>query len=128
MPVDIDLNGMSELIEKLEAKNAKAKSIENNALKAGAQPIFEDMKNTTAFKDLTGELREALTVGKISTKNGVKSIHIGIERGYVEHFYGNFIEYGTSHQPATPFVHPAYLRHRKESKEIIKSYLRQALK
>jgi HK97 gp10 family phage protein len=128
MPVDIDLSGMSELIEKLEAKNAKAKSIENNALKAGAQPIFEDMKNTTAFKDKTGRLRKALTVGKIGTKNGVKSIRIGIERGYVENFWGNFIEFGTSKMVARPFVHPAYLRHRKESKEIIKSYLRQALK
>ncbi|MDV3428357.1 MAG: HK97 gp10 family phage protein [Bacillota bacterium] len=128
MAADIELNGMSELIEKLEATNAKAKSIENNALKAGAQPIFEDMKNTTAFKDKTGDLRKALTVGKIKTKNGVKSIQIGIERGYVKYFYGNFLEFGTSKMPARPFIHPAYLRHKQETLEIIKSYLRQALK
>ncbi|QCH27985.1 HK97-gp10 family putative phage morphogenesis protein [Clostridium tyrobutyricum] len=128
MAADIELNGMSELIEKLEATNAKAKSIENNALKAGAQPIFEDMKNTTAFKDKTGDLRKALTVGKIRTKDGVKSIQIGIEGGYVKYFYGKFIEFGTSQIPARPFIHPAYERHKRETIEIIKSELRQALK
>lgn len=129
MGVDIEFTGMSELIEKLQATNAKFNSVENRSLKAGAQPILDDMKNTTAFKDDTGDLRKALAVGRISTKNGVKSIKIGVLQGDISKaYYGKFIEFGTSKMPARPFIQPAYERHKREVAEIIKEEIQRALK
>ncbi|OAA94086.1 MULTISPECIES: HK97-gp10 family putative phage morphogenesis protein [Clostridium] len=129
MSVDVELTGISELIEKLQATNAKFNSVENKALKAGARPILDDMKTTKAFKDRSGDLRDDLSIGSIRSKNGIKSIQIGIDKNDISAvYYGKFIEFGSSHEVAKPFIQPAYERHKKEAVEIIKEEIRQALK
>jgi HK97 gp10 family phage protein len=129
MSTDIKFEGMSELIEKLESKNARFNSIENMALKLGAEPILEDTKNTNSFKNRSGNLKKALAVGKIKTKNGVKSIKIGVSRGdNSSAYYGKFIEFGTSKMPAKPFIEPAFEKHKGEAIEIIKQEIKGALK
>ncbi|WP_416044896.1 HK97-gp10 family putative phage morphogenesis protein [Clostridium tyrobutyricum] len=129
MSSDIKVEGMSELIEKLEAKNARFNTIENRALKLGAEPILEDMKNTNSFKNRSGNLKKALAVGKIKTKNGVKSIKIGVSGGdNSSAYYGKFVEFGTSKMPAKPFIEPAFEKHKGEVIEIIKQEIKGALK
>lgn len=129
MSTDIGLAGVSVLVAKLEAMNANANRVENAALKKAAQPILDDMKSTTSFHNRTGDLRKALSAGHIKTKNGVKSIQIGIDKSdNSQVYYGKFTEFGSKHQSARPFIQPAYERHKKEAIEIIKNELRDALK
>ena len=148
MGVDVEFSGMPELIEKLEATNGRFNTVENQALKAGAQPILEDMKNTTAFKDRTGRLRKSLKISGIKRTGGRKSVWVGDTDGKCN--YSWFVEFGHSigqsrknmsakdkragklnkvtYAPARPFVAPALERHKREAIEIIKAELRQAIK
>ena len=148
MGVDVELSGMSNLIEKLEATNGRFNTVENKALKAGAQPMLEDMKSTNAFKDQTGNLRKSLKISGIKKKNGVKFVWVGDTDAKCR--YSWWVEFGHSleqskknmsprdkragkldkvtYAPARPFVAPAFERHKREAIEIIKAELRQAIK
>lgn len=148
MGVDVEFSGMPELIEKLEATNGRFNTVENQALKAGAQPILEDMKNTTAFKDRTGRLRKSLKISGIKRAGGRKSVRVGDTDG--ECNYSWFVEFGHSigqskknmakhdqakgklskvtYAPAHPFVGPAFERHKAEAMQIIAEKIRQAIK
>ena len=148
MGVDVEFSGMSELIEKLEATNGRFNTVENKALKAGAQPMLEDMKSTNAFKDQTGNLRKSLKISGIKRTGGRKSVWVGDVDA--ECRYSWWVEFGHSlgqsrknmsakdkragklnkvtYAPARPFVAPALERHKREAIEIIKAELRRAIK
>ena len=148
MGVDVELSGMSNLIEKLEATNGRFNTVENKALKAGAQPMLEDMKSTNAFKDQTGNLRKSLKISGIKRSGGRKFVWVGDVDA--ECRYSWWVEFGHSleqskknmsakdkragkldkvtYAPARPFVAPAFERHKREAIEIIKAELRQAIK
>lgn len=125
----IELDGMDALLSKLEEMATKtANNITNSALKAAAIPLLEDAKSTSSFADRSGNLREGLKIGDIKTKNGVKYIEIGIDKGDISKiFYGKFIEWGTSKEAARPFLQPALEKNKDIVKEIIKDELRRGL-
>lgn len=148
MGVDVEFFGMSNLIEKLEATNGRFNTVENQALKAGAQPMLEDMKNTNAFKDQTGNLRKSLKISGIKRSGGRKFVWVGDVDAKCG--YSWWVEFGHSvgqskknmsakdkragkldkvtYAPARPFVAPAFERHKHEAIEIIKAELRQAIR
>jgi phage protein, HK97 gp10 family len=128
MGVDIDLFGMSELIEELELNVSNASKIENEALIAAAEPIINDAKQTTEFADRSGKLRGSLKVSKVKTKKDGKYVLAGAFDNDV--YYAKMVEYGHSGKTAKahPFLAPAFERHEKEALEIITNKLREALK
>ena len=125
---EITMDGMDELLSKLEQLGKKASTIENSALKAGAQPILDDAKSTTAFHDRSGNLREGLKISGVKTKDGIKYVLVGIDKSdNSKIFYGKFIEFGTSKMSARPFLQPALERKEREAMEIIRQKLKEAL-
>lgn len=129
MGANMEFYGLDELREKLESMTIKASGIENKALKKAAQPILDDMKSTTAFKDDTGKLRRSLAISRVRMKNHIKYVSIGIDRKEMpEVYYGFFVEFGTSQKPARPFIAPAYERHKREAIEIIAQEMRRAMR
>lgn len=126
---EINLSGMDSLLSRLEGMaNNTANSITNAALKAAAIPVLADAKNTSVFADRTGKLREGLKIGSVKTKNGIKYIEIGIDKGdNSKIFYGKFIEWGTSTKPARPFLQPSLEKNKSSIKEIITEELRRGL-
>lgn len=128
MGVDLEVSGMSELIAKAQEIGRKGKSIQNKALLAGAQPILNEAVQTTSFTDRTGRLRKDLKISRPKSKGDTKYVLVGIDKSDIsEVFYGKFIEFGTSHQPAKPYLAPAYENHKEEAKEIIKQTLKEGL-
>lgn len=126
---EMELEGFDELLARFDdmSKNV-ANKITKNVLEAGAEPILEDVKETTKFRDMSGDLREGLKIGKIKTKNGGKYIEIGIEKGDLSKiFYGKFIEWGTSQQAERPFLQPALEKNKSKIKEIMLDELRKGL-
>ena len=126
---EMQLEGMDELLSKLEkmSKNV-ANKITKDALEASAIPVLEDAKSTSVFADRSGKLRRTLKIGKIKTKNGVKYIEIGIEKGdNSEVFYGKFIEWGASNQATRPFLQPALEKNKSKIKGIMLDELRKGL-
>ena len=128
MSADLEISGMQELLDKVQELGKKATKIQNQALLKAAQPILDDAVQTTTFTDRTGRLRKSLKISRPKSKGDTKYVLVGIDKGDIsEVFYSKFHEFGSSHEPARPFLAPAYERHKKEALEIIKNELRMAL-
>lgn len=51
----------------------------------------------------------------------------GVYKDYGPLFYARFLEFGTSHQPSTPFMRPAFEQHKGELPEVFRNELSKRL-
>ncbi|HCL4447466.1 MULTISPECIES: HK97-gp10 family putative phage morphogenesis protein [Clostridium] len=122
----MELDGMDNLIRKIEDMGKAGTRIENKALKKAGELIVEEAKNNVPFRK--GKLKEGLKVSGVRKKNGNKFVLAGIQKGdNSKIFYGKFLEFGTSKMKARPFMGPAYESKKEEAKEVIKDELRKGL-
>ena len=128
MSADLEVSGMQELVARVQELGKQATNIQNQALLKAAQPVLDEAIRTTTFTDRTGNLRKGLKISRPKSKGDTKYVLVGVDKADTSLiFYGKFHEFGTSREPARPFLGPAYQRHKKEAIEIIKSELRKAL-
>lgn len=128
MSTGIELEGLEELMKKVEDLGRKGARIENQALQKAAEPILNDAKSTSAFHDQSGKLRDGLKISKVKKIGGTKYVLVGIEKGdNSKIFYGKFLEWGTSKMSARPFLQPAYESNKNQVIETIKSELIRGL-
>ncbi|KNF07008.1 phage protein, HK97 gp10 family [Gottschalkia purinilytica] len=120
------LEGMDELLRKLEDMGNVGSRIENQALKKAAEPILQEAKSNVKVR--TGKLKEGLKIGSVKSKNGNKYVEIGITKDDTSKiFYGKFLEWGTSKMKARPFLGPAFESKKNEAKNIIKDEVKRGL-
>lgn len=123
----IELEGVDEILNKLQSIGANVGRLENKALKNAAEPVLEDAKRNVPIK--TGKLKKGLKITNVKRKEGAKYILVGVDRGdNSEIFYGKFIEFGTSKMPAKPFLQPAYEKNKDNIKRTIAETLKEGLK
>ena len=126
---NIELEGVDEILNKLQSIGENVGRLENKALKNAAEPVLEDAKATNAFNDRSGKLRKGLKVTNVKKKEGVKYILVGIDKSdNSKIYYGKFIEFGTSKMPARPFMQPAYEKNKDNIKRTIAETLKEGLK
>ncbi|MET7041783.1 HK97-gp10 family putative phage morphogenesis protein [Clostridium botulinum] len=122
----MELDGMDNLIRKIEDMGKAGTRIENAALKKAGELIMEEAKNNVPFRK--GKLKEGLKVSGVRKKGENKFVLVGIQKGdNSKIFYGKFLEFGTSKMKARPFMGPAYESKKEEAKEVIKEELRKGL-
>lgn len=122
----MELNGLDELIRKVQDMGKAGVRVENAALKKAGELIVEEAKNNVPVK--TEKLKKGLKVSGVRKKGGNKFVLAGIQKGdNSKIFYGKFLEFGTSKMKAQPFMGPAYESKKEEAKEIIKDELRKGL-
>nr|WP_208461159.1 HK97-gp10 family putative phage morphogenesis protein [Clostridium botulinum] len=122
----MELDGMDNLIRKVEDMGKAGTRIENKALKKAGELIVEEAKNNVPVK--TEKLKKGLKVSGVRKKGGNKFVLAGIQKGdNSKIFYGKFLEFGTSKMKARPFMGPAYESKKNEAKEVIKDELRRGL-
>ncbi|EPZ8710770.1 HK97 gp10 family phage protein [Clostridium botulinum] len=122
----MELDGMDNLIRKIEDMGKAGTRIENKALKKAGELIVEEAKNSVSVK--TEKLKKGLKVSGVRKKGGNKFVLAGIQKGdNSKIFYGKFLEFGTSKMKARPFMGPAYESKKEEAKEVIKDELRKGL-
>lgn len=125
----MELQGVDELLNKLQSIGANVARLENKALRNAAEPVLEDVKATNAFNDRSGKLRKGLKITNVKKKEGVKYILVGIDKSdNSKIYYGKFIEFGTSKMPAKPFLQPAYEKNKDNIKRTIAETLKEGLK
>nr|WP_034438551.1 HK97-gp10 family putative phage morphogenesis protein [Clostridium ihumii] len=123
---NMELEGIGDLIEKIEEMGKQGVKAENRALKKAGQIILEEARINTPKK--TGKLKKGLKLSGIREKGTSKYVLVGIQKGDNSSiFYGKFLEFGTSKMPAKPFMSPAYESKKKEAQEVIKLELKSAL-
>lgn len=96
MSVEMKLEGLDSISSKLEKMNGNVNKAQNKALHAGADIVEKAQKDIVRREAYdTGQLHDGLKKGRITTKNGVKSISIGIQKDDNSSiFYGKFINWG----------------------------------
>lgn len=125
MSVEIELQGMDTLLSRLEELGKKGNVVVNKAIEKGAQPILDEIRNTTLFEDRTGNLRRAQKISKVKTKGKVKYIWVGdVDRKCP---YAWPLEMGTSKTVARPYMRDAWARKKKEAQKIIREELKRGL-
>ena len=96
--------GGPELAKALEAlpKAVQGKTLEDALLKS-AEPIVEEAERLAP--KLSGELATDIEAEPGRTNDKTRKVVIGPEK---DDFYGMFQEFGTRHNPAQPFLRPAW--------------------
>lgn len=128
MSADLEVSGMQELVDRIQELGKQSTKIQNQALLKAAEPVLNEAVQTTVFTDRSGRLRKGLKISRPKSNGDTRYVLIGIDKSDISLiFYGKFHEFGTSREPARPFLSPAYERHKSEALDIIKNELRQAL-
>lgn len=138
----IKTRGFTDLIDDLERLAEKAGGPgTDRALKAGAQPIFEDMKRQAAIdpKIRTGNLHKSIKIGKVGKTvrktdyKTMKRITIGSHKkemgAYAPH--AHLVEFGhggPAPAPPHPFVRPAFDKHVGEAFSEMKRVLSEEIR
>ncbi|RXI58985.1 HK97-gp10 family putative phage morphogenesis protein [Clostridium tetani] len=138
---DMELEGIEQLIKKVEGMGKAGARAENKALKKAGELINEEIKaraptsvsprqpkGKTQMWRTGKHAKELLKVSGIRSKNERKYVLAGLQRGdNSKAFYLKFKEFGSSKESAQPFMAPAYESKKEEAKEVIKQELRKAL-
>ena len=133
MGVNVELEGIGDLVDTLERTSASATAAENEVLQAAVQPIFNEAKQTTAFhdrnKDRAKGLRASLKISKPKSARGYKYKYKYIQV-LTKSPHAHLVEFGHSGDdaPPHPFLAPAFEHHEDEAYEIIRQKLTEALK
>lgn len=125
MGADISLTGISDLVDELSRWDGNADAVVDVALRAAAQPILSEAKQSTAFSDRSGKLRSSLKLSKVKQKK-YKYKYIQI---FTKSPHAHLVEFGHSGYTAKahPFLDPAFEHHKSEAQDIIAQKLREAL-
>ena len=126
MAAELELQGLDELLNQLQQISDKAGRVENKALKAGAQPIADEMKSLVRVSSIDHQhIRDDIQISGIKSKSGIKYVEIG--PGKETNWRAKFLEWGTSKMPAKPFVQISYEHKKNDVLEIMKQTIAEAL-
>lgn len=123
---NFEVEGLDNLMAKIEAMGKKGANIQDDALQQAAKPILADaIKN--APED-TGKLKKGLKISKAFNKKGIRYVYVGTDKKDPQSpFYAFFLEFGTSKMSARPFLRPAYENNKKQVIEILKNEISKGL-
>lgn len=125
----ITLEGMQELIDKVNKLGSKGTEIKKKALdKAGAM-VKESMEQKAPRSDMNKKhIADNIQVSEVKTENGIDFVQIGPNKGdNSEFFYSKFTEWGTSKIPAQHWAENSLLENKKKINETIKQELQRGL-
>ncbi len=117
MSETVKIEGMDELVSKLEQMGMEGDRAVDTALAEGAIISRKAMRKKVyaVLKKRTGNLGENINIGDIRDGKKGKSIVVGVGKGDISvAYYGKFSEYGTSKEPAKPWQRPAFEESRDE--------------
>ena len=125
----IELEGMQELIDKVNKLGGRGTEIKKKALdKAGAM-VKSSMEEKAPRSELTKRhMADNIKVSEIESEDGVDFVKIGPNKGdNSEFFYSKFTEWGTSKIPAQHWAENSVLENKKKINEVIKEELERGL-
>lgn len=112
MKITFKVSGLKEAEQALKRLPTVAlrKEVVRNAWVYAADPLLQDIRYHTPID--TGDLVRSIAITD-HPEVGDRS-ELRMQVGVVGEFYGHFQEFGTSRQPARPFVRPAWDRNKRE--------------
>lgn len=125
----IELEGMQEVIDRVNKLGAKGEIIKKKALDKAGNLVKDSMEKNAPRSSLSKKhMADNIKISDMEKENGVDFVEIGPNKGdNSEFFYSKFSEWGTSSQPAQHWVENSVLENKKEIDEIIKEELKKGL-
>lgn len=125
----IELEGMQELIDKVNKLGAKGEIIKKKTLDKAGKLVKTSMEKKAPRSQVTKKhMADNIKVSDIEKENGVDFVEIGPNKGdNSEFFYSKFSEWGTSSQPAQHWAENSVLENKREINNIIKEELQRGL-
>lgn len=124
----VQLQGVDQMLAEIRRRlgNGSAR-LESKALRAAGEPIAEDMKSRVNLSDEEHvHLRDDIQVSKVIRREGTRYVLIGSTKR--TSWRGHFLEWGTSTQPARPYVEPAFHARKGQALQILADELRKGLR
>lgn len=127
MSDEFSVDGLDSLLRKLQNMGKEGSIVEDNALIKSVEPILDDIKNTTLYKDKSGNLRKSAKISKVKKVKGNKTVWVGDVDKKAN--YGWYVEWGDSKTKPRPFMKQAYDKNKdsvyKNLKEAIENNLKK---
>lgn len=126
MAAEFSVDGIEELIAKLETAGQNVNKASKEALIAAAEPIAADMRSSVALSKVDHvHIRDDIEISEVKTKDGIKYVTVGPVKTA---WRAKFLEWGTSKMRAIPFVQPAGEKNAASTLRIIAEVLRGFLR
>lgn len=125
----IELEGMQELINKVNKLGAKGEIIKKRALDKAGNLVKGSMEKKAPRSSLSKKhMADNIKVSDIEKENGMDFVEIGPNKGdNSEFFYSKFTEWGTSKIPAQHWAENSILENKREINNIMKEELQRGL-
>ena len=125
----IELEGIEELIDKVNKLGLQGESIKKKALDKAGELVKGSMESKAPrSEESKRHMADNIKVSEIKKSNGIDYINIGPNKGdNSEFFYSKFTEWGTSKIPAQHWAEKSILENKKEINSIIKNELKKWL-
>lgn len=125
----IDLEGMQELIDKVNKMGLKGEVIKKRALDKAGDLIKNSMeKKAPRSNSNKKHMADNIKISDIEKEDGVDYVEIGPNKGdNSEFFYSKFSEWGTSNQSATHWAENSVLENKRKINEIIGDEFKRGL-
>lgn len=118
----MEIEGVEELLDKLQRLGEQSKRIENKALREAGSVVEEAIKNETPIQ--SGNLKRSITTSNVKTKDGMKHVEVGPSK---DAFYSRFVEFGTVKMKANPFMGRGYEKSKNQAMNKISEEIRKGL-
>ena len=125
----IELEGMQELIDRVNKLGSQGEEIKKKALnKAGIMVKSSMEQKAPRSQEIKRHMADNIQVSDIEKEDGLDFIKIGPNKGdNSEFFYSKFTEWGTSKIPAQHWAEKSVLENRKRINAVIKEELERGL-
>lgn len=125
----MELEGMKELIDKVNKLGEKGERIKKNALDKAGDLVKSSMEKKAPRSSLSKKhMADNIKISDIENENGVDFVDIGPNKGdNSEFFYSKFSEWGTSKQSAQHWAENSVIENKKEINNVIKEELQRGL-
>lgn len=125
----MSLEGMQELIDKVNKLGRRGEEIKKNTLDKAAVLVKSSMESKAPRSELSKvHMADNISVSDIKKSNGTDFVEIGPTKGdNSEFFYSKFTEWGTSKIPAQHWAENSVLENKRKINEIISEELQRGL-
>lgn len=125
----IELEGMAELIDKVNKFGARGEVIKKKALDKAGELVKSSMeRKAPRSEEAKKHMADNIEVSEIKKEDGVDFVKIGPNKGdNSEFYYSKFTEWGTSKIPAQHWAENSLIENKREINQTIKEELKRGL-
>lgn len=124
-----ELTGINEILAEIRRRGESAsKRVETKALKAAGKPMAKAMSERAARSEVSRRfhLQDNIVVSGVKSEDGKKYVLVGPNKKVA--YRSHFVEFGTSHQSAEPYIQPGFNATKEQALQIIADELRKGLR